>query len=112
MMRRTTSSWLTVTLLSVMTLAGCDCGKPPQVWEPTPYALEIPPFFPPMDIPADNPLTEEGVHLGRLLFWETRLSQDNSMSCGTCHLPRSALPTLSPTARASQGQLARETPWP
>ncbi|MEC8401128.1 MAG: cytochrome c peroxidase [Bacteroidota bacterium] len=87
MVRRTTSSWLTVTLLGVMTLAGCDCGKPPQVWEPTPYALEIPPFFPPMDIPADNPLTEEGVHLGRLLFWETRLSQDNSMSCGTCHLP-------------------------
>lgn len=40
-----------------------------------------------MDIPADNPLTEEGVELGRLLFWETRLSEDNSMSCGSCHLP-------------------------
>jgi len=40
-----------------------------------------------MDIPADNPLTVEGVELGRLLFWETRLSEDNSMSCGSCHLP-------------------------
>jgi cytochrome c peroxidase len=40
-----------------------------------------------MDIPADNPLTEEGVELGRLLFWETRMSEDNSMSCGSCHLP-------------------------
>jgi cytochrome c peroxidase len=40
-----------------------------------------------MDIPADNPLTVEGVELGRLLFWEKRLSEDNSMSCGSCHLP-------------------------
>ncbi|MFN0031416.1 MAG: cytochrome-c peroxidase [Flavobacteriales bacterium] len=53
----------------------------------TPYNLVIPPFFPPMDIPADNPLTVEGVELGRLLFWEKKLSGNNTMSCGTCHLP-------------------------
>ena len=45
--------------------SGCNCGKPEQVWNPTPYNMEIPPLFPPMDIPADNPLTEEGVHLGK-----------------------------------------------
>ncbi|MEY3010878.1 MAG: hypothetical protein RLZZ314_1520 [Bacteroidota bacterium] len=71
---------------SLWLLAGCDCGPEP-FWEPTPYVLDIPPFFPPMDIPADNPLTEEGVHLGRLLFWDTALSEDQSMSCGSCHLP-------------------------
>ena len=53
----------------------------------TPYNLEIPPFFPPMDIPADNPLTVEGVELGRHLFWEVALSGDNTMSCGSCHFP-------------------------
>ncbi len=53
----------------------------------TPYNLVIPPFFPPMDIPANNPLTVEGVELGRFLFWEKKLSGDNTMSCGTCHLP-------------------------
>ena len=73
--------------LGGLTLVGCDCHGPEPVWNPTPYALEIPPFFPPMDIPADNPLTEEGVRLGRMLFWETRLSENNTMSCGTCHLP-------------------------
>ena len=67
-------------------LAGCDCGPEP-VWAPTPYVLDIPPFFPPMDIPADNPLTEEGVHLGRLLFWDPLLSEDQTMSCASCHLP-------------------------
>jgi cytochrome c peroxidase len=53
----------------------------------TPYDLVIPPFFPPMDIPADNPLTVEGVELGRYLFWEKKLSGNNTMSCGSCHLP-------------------------
>lgn len=52
----------------------------------TPYNLVIPPFFPPMDIPADNPLTNEKVALGRFLFWEKKLSGDNTMSCGSCHL--------------------------
>lgn len=56
----------------------------------TPYNLEIPPFFPPMDIPDDNPLTVEGVELGRHLFWEVQLSGDNSISCGTCHMPSSS----------------------
>jgi cytochrome c peroxidase len=40
-----------------------------------------------MVIPPDNPLTEKGVLLGRHLFWDTRLSGDNSISCATCHLP-------------------------
>ena len=36
-------------------------------------------------IPADNPTTKEGVHLGRLLFYEKKLSANNTMSCGSCH---------------------------
>jgi cytochrome c peroxidase len=56
----------------------------------TPYNLVIPPFFPPMDIPEDNPLTVEGVELGRYLFWEKKLSGDNTMSCGSCHFPQNA----------------------
>lgn len=51
----------------------------------TPYTLEIPFGFPPMSIPADNPMTEEGVALGRFLFFEERLSGDNTMSCASCH---------------------------
>ena len=79
---------------------GCNCNELEPVWEPTPYVLDIPPFFPPMDIPADNLLTEEGVRLGRFLFWETRLSQDNSMSCGSCHHPEAS---FSDPARYSTG---------
>lgn len=53
----------------------------------TPYELEIPPLFPPMQIPPDNPLTVEGIDLGRMLFWEKDLSEDYTISCGSCHLP-------------------------
>lgn len=34
---------------------------------------------------AGNPLTEEGFRLGRKLFYDTRLSRDNTISCGSCH---------------------------
>jgi cytochrome c peroxidase len=37
--------------------------------------------------PADNPITPERVALGRKLFFDKRLSADNSISCATCHDP-------------------------
>jgi cytochrome c peroxidase len=40
-----------------------------------------------MIIPEDNPMTVEGVELGRFLFYEKRLSGDNTQSCASCHLP-------------------------
>src|ERR1700749_1942987 len=38
-----------------------------------------------IQIPADNPTTKQGVYLGRMLFYETRLSANNTISCGSCH---------------------------
>lgn len=53
---------------------------------PTPYALSYPANFGGrFTIPADNPTTQEGVHLGRFLFYEKKLSATNALSCGTCH---------------------------
>ena len=36
-------------------------------------------------LPSDNPLTVEGVYLGRMLFFDPVLSYDSSISCGSCH---------------------------
>lgn len=36
-------------------------------------------------LPSDNPLTVQGVQLGRMLFYDTKLSKDNSQSCASCH---------------------------
>jgi cytochrome c peroxidase len=70
------------------TLVLPSCRKEPfnpDLDGPTPMELEIPPFFPDMVVPADNPTTFQGVALGRRLFYETRLSGDNTQSCASCH---------------------------
>ncbi len=43
--------------------------------------------LPPAPIPADNPMSAEKVELGKKLFWDNRLSGDNSTPCVSCHLP-------------------------
>jgi cytochrome c peroxidase len=65
-----------------------SCRKEKVGFKPTPYSLIKPSHFPNMVIPEDNPLTKEGVELGRFLFYEKRLSGDNTMSCATCHMPQ------------------------
>lgn len=65
-----------------------SCRKEKVGFKPTPYNLIKPSHFPNMPIPDDNPLTKEGVELGRFLFYEKRLSGDNTMSCATCHMPQ------------------------
>ncbi len=43
--------------------------------------------LPPVPVPRDNPQSPAKVELGKLLFFDTRLSGDGSMSCATCHDP-------------------------
>ena len=38
-------------------------------------------------VPVDNPMTPEKIALGKKLFWDYRLSGDNSMPCVSCHMP-------------------------
>lgn len=53
---------------------------------PSPYEYVIPPGFPTnVNIPNDNPMTIEGVALGKKLFYDPILSGDNTQSCGSCH---------------------------
>ena len=75
----------------VLGLAGCQADAPAatpdaSVAPATPYALAVPTNFPALPaIPPDNPLTVEGVALGRRLFYDNALSVDNSISCASCH---------------------------
>ncbi len=54
--------------------------------DPGTYILTTPAGFPEMFIPADNPLTQERIDLGRRLFYDPILSRDTSLSCATCHM--------------------------
>jgi len=54
------------------------------------FTVIVPDHFPPLPVPADNPLTEARVELGRRLFFDTRMSRNNTISCATCHLQSAA----------------------
>lgn len=77
-------SWIFGILVLICILQACvkDGEQNPL---PTPYQAAIPAWVDKMPVPADNPLTVEGIALGRKLFYETKLSGDNSMACASCH---------------------------
>ena len=49
------------------------------------YRWNIPAVIPAPLVPADNPMTEAKVNLGRYLFYDKRLSANGTIACATCH---------------------------
>ncbi len=101
---RNRSFWIGVLLAGILIPLNVlifSCKKDSLIEESpfktTPYPLTIPKFFPTqINNPSDNPLTEEGVRLGRYLFYDGRLrgylgsDPDSLMCCATCHLQQNA----------------------
>lgn len=84
-------------LVVLALLVFASCRKDPgteQATGPTPLELAIPSFVTDsgiyMHYSVGNPLTVEGVALGRLLFYEKALSDNYTMSCASCHLQANA----------------------
>jgi cytochrome c peroxidase len=79
----------------VFTVIVVSCKKDPELitikldstYFTTPFELIIPDLFSAKSTtePANNPMTEEGVLLGRMLFYDPILSGDSSISCSSCH---------------------------
>lgn len=67
---------------------------PPDSFKATPYNLVYPKWntaiWLRLKIPTDNPLTVEGIALGKKLFFDKILSIDNTISCASCHAPELA----------------------
>ncbi|MBC8319653.1 MAG: cytochrome-c peroxidase [Bacteroidetes bacterium] len=77
--------------LFALLISGCEDKPVPTPHITTPYEIEIPFGFPTkLNIPEDNPMTVEGIELGRYLFYDGRMSgrihPDSLMSCATCHI--------------------------
>lgn len=75
-----------VLVWSVMAV-GCNSSdtEGPNPFTTTPYTLELKGSISPPQLPEDNPLTKEGIELGRRLFYDPILSDDSSQSCASCH---------------------------
>jgi cytochrome c peroxidase len=55
--------------------------------------------------PADNPVTDSGATLGRVLFYDTRLSANHTVSCGSCHVQKNAFVDPNRFSKGFEGKL-------
>ncbi len=81
-------------------------------FSPTAYTIKKPAFFPEMDIPADNPMTAEGIALGRKLFYDPILSGDSTQSCASCHAPAGSFTDNQKTSKGIDGIAGRRSSMP
>lgn len=74
------------TILVLLLIVSISCKR--EVVAPSApvlYQLNVPANFPVLPVHSDNPLTNEGVELGKRLFYDKRLSGNNLVSCASCH---------------------------
>lgn len=77
--------------LVLICLAACEAekslepGSPPALLIGAPIEIKIPAGLPPLA--AENRPSAEAIALGRKLFYEPKLSEDNTLSCASCHRP-------------------------
>ncbi len=62
--------------------------------------------------PTDNPLTDDGATLGRVLFYDTRLSVNDRTSCASCHLQAHAFSDPRPASKGFRGGLTDRRAMP
>lgn len=73
--------------------------------EPVAFEVKVPLGLPPLPIPEDNPMTAEKVELGKMLYFDKRLSKDGTISCATCHDPLMAWTEHKPTSTGIGAQV-------
>ncbi|MEK6763983.1 MAG: cytochrome-c peroxidase [Nitrospirota bacterium] len=54
-------------------------------------------------VPADNPLTVQKIELGRVLFFDKRLSKNNTIACASCHLAEKGFADGMPVSTGING---------
>ena len=76
-------------IFALVLLLNCAKSDPPgDTVSTTPVSLEYPDYFPDVIIPDDNPLTAEGIELGRKLYYDRLLGEggpQDGKSCSSCH---------------------------
>ncbi|MFN3649018.1 MAG: cytochrome-c peroxidase [Armatimonadota bacterium] len=97
--------WISGTLLAGLIVTGAAAlsvtrASAQQASAPPKAPLGLPP----VPWPADNPYSAEKAELGRLLYFDPRLSSDQSVSCASCHAPEFAYTDGKPVSTGIGGQ--------
>ncbi|REA60121.1 cytochrome-c peroxidase [Dyadobacter luteus] len=75
-----------VSFVIAVTITACDKNG----INPKSYGFLIPEHFPQPIFDTGNPSSREGIELGRMLFYDNKLSANNKISCASCHDPKLA----------------------
>ena len=91
----------------IAAMHACNKKKDDVVYSPVTYTVAVPDFVKKyvgdLKHPTDNAATVDGVSLGRQLFYEKMLSNDNTMSCATCHKQENAFDDPRPFSQGTNG---------
>lgn len=101
MITRSAYPCLTKTMASYTAVALCF-----MLCSATSHAVDVvtPRGLPPVKSPGDNPATAEKIELGKQLYFDKRLSADNSIACASCHDPKMGWSNNDKTAVGFGGQ--------
>jgi cytochrome c peroxidase len=94
----------TFLLFSYHVSAGDDPSKPATMINNHIMGPEKIGNLPPVPVPPDNPQTTLKILLGKQLYFDTRLSKDNTISCASCHDPAKGWSDAGPTSVGINGQ--------
>lgn len=78
---------------------------PAAAQQARPFTWNLPENFPLPRVPEDNPMSWEKVELGRFLFYDVRLSGNQTQSCASCHDQAIAFADARPLAVGSTGEV-------
>ena len=102
-------------LAALLATLGCGGGGGLTVTDTTPAApagawqWSLPAGFPVPAVPADNPMSEARVDLGRFLFYDKRLSGNGTQACAGCHLQSKAFTDGFTVSRGSTGEFTHRS---
>jgi len=86
-------------------ILGAGCGDSDAASASEAWVWDLPENIPPPRVPEDNPMSEAKVELGRFLFYDTKLSGNQTQSCGSCHKQELAFTDELARAEGSTGEI-------
>lgn len=88
-------------MLATLITIGCDSKQDIG------YDWQLRQDFPEPQVPANNPMTQEKVKLGRHIFYDKNLSGNQTQSCASCHMQEFAFAEVLNTSVGSTGTTIR-----
>jgi cytochrome c peroxidase len=104
-------AWIVARVTGLLWLSLLPAFVQPENRQPAEAEFRTPPGLPPVPWPEDNPYSPARAELGRILFFDGRLSANGIVACAFCHEPEHAFAGGTRLSRGVNGKLeTRRTP--